>query len=132
MVSPVEVSDLESRWRLLSDAETIVAQALLDDAWAVVLSRIPDVETRDGALVRAVLCAMVLRVMRNPDGKRQESIDDYSWTIDDTRSSGALYLSEQEMELLTPESSSGAFTIRPAGDPGWTQPDLWYSTTEHS
>lgn len=122
MANPVVVTDLEARWRPLSASEQTVAQALLDDAWAIVLSNVSDVEDRlaadpptlDVALVRAVVSAMVLRVLRNPDGKNSEQIDDYKFTRDDSRATGALYVTADELGLLTPGSAIGAFTIRPS------------------
>ena len=108
MPNPVTTSDIAARWRTLTTEETAVAQALLDDAWAILIARDPSIDTRvsadpptlDAALVRAVVSAMVLRVLRNPDGKRQESIDDYSWTRDNSVSAGALYVSDDELDLL--------------------------------
>lgn len=106
MSNPVTTSDLEARWRTFTAEESGVAAALLDDAWAILLARDATIDTRltagtlDAALVRAVVSAMVLRVMRNPDGKRQESIDDYSWTRDEALSAGSLYVSDDELALL--------------------------------
>lgn len=48
-----------------------------------------------------VVSAMVLRVLKNPESKRQESIDDYAWTRDTAVSSGALYVSDDELRLIT-------------------------------
>ncbi len=106
MVNPVMVSDLEARWRPLTAAETGVAQALLDDAWMILLTRADAIEARitDGTLpaelVRAVESAMVLRVLRNPDGKVSETIDDYTYRRADPVSAGALYVSADELALL--------------------------------
>lgn len=118
MSNPVIVGDIEARWRTLSPTEALVAQALLDDAWAVLVARLPLLDSRvisgsiSPALVTQVVTAMALRVLRNPDGKRQESIDDYSWTRDDTVSSGGLYVSEDEVRLLSGQRGR-AFSISP-------------------
>lgn len=122
-MNPVQVSDLEARWRPLSDAESTVAAALLADAWAIILNRFPDVEDRlvaspatlTIAILEAVECAMVLRVLRNPDGKVQESIDDYAWTRDKSVAAGELYLSEREESILSPGGMAGnvAFSVMP-------------------
>lgn len=124
MANPVLVSDLAARFRPLTTDETAVAQALLDDAWAIALVQIPSLATRldggdlDSSLVRAVISAMVLRVMRNPDGIRTWSVDDYSQTRDATVSGGVLYLSDDELGLLSPAGGAGdAFTIT-AGNAG--------------
>lgn len=106
-------TDVQNRLgRDLTPTETTIATALLADAEAELRSRVPLLQERldsgllDPALVVRVLCAMVLRVLRNPEGLRQqsESIDDYtrSWTVDSARSAGALYLDPSEIELLLP------------------------------
>lgn len=104
--NPVELSDVEARWHPLSADEKPVASSLLDDAWNVLLVRAPgafsqlDDGTLSPAVVRAVICAAVLRVLRNPEGNRSESIDDYSWTRDGAVSSGALYFTDDELSLV--------------------------------
>lgn len=106
MTSPVSVADLENRFRPLSDDEETVAAWLLIDAWAVASAQVRALPaavtagTVNTDLVTAVLCAMVIRVLRNPDGVRQWSVDDYSEMRDSTVSAGALYLSEDELSLL--------------------------------
>jgi hypothetical protein len=104
--NPVLIADLEARFRPLTVAEQAVAQALLDDAWAELLARIPDLEARvadgrvtDGLVVR-VVSAMVIRVLRNPEAIRQWSVDDASFTRDNLVSSGLLYASAEEVGLL--------------------------------
>jgi len=108
MTNPATVVDLEDRWRPLSADERTVAQAVLDDAWhAVLLPLRPNlpVQVAGGSVsertVRFVLCSMVLRVLRNPDGKVQESIDDYRYQRDASVSSGSLYVSPDELAMLT-------------------------------
>lgn len=106
MPSFVTVDDLAARFRPLSDDEKIVAKALLDDAWSLAALQVPGLNAAVGdnvanfGILTAVLSAMVLRVMRNPDGVRQWSVDDYSETRDSSVSAGALYLSEDELSLL--------------------------------
>ena len=135
MANPVTVADLEARWRPLTPVEASVAASLLSDAWAIMLARVPGLEARlsstlSGDLVVAVESAMVLRVLRNPDGKRQETIDDYSWTRDNAVSAGLLYLSDEELSLLGPAGAvSNAFSIRPYGAPDgggtWLDTTTW-------
>ena len=66
-----------------------------------------------------VLCAAVLRVLKNPDGKQREQLEDYSYQMADGAASGTLYLTDEELLVLRPSSPSpsGAFTIRPYGKP---------------
>lgn len=120
--NPVTTDQLAARWRPLTSAETVVAQSLLDDAWTILQARVPglaarlDAATLDPELVVAVESAMVLRVLRNPDGKRQESIDDYSWTRDNAVSAGLLYLGDDELTLLSPQATlGGAYVVSLGG-----------------
>lgn len=130
MPNPVTVADLEARFRPLSNVETGTAQALLDDAWAILLTRRPGLDqdgTVSAGLVVAVVSAMALRVLRNPNGVRQWAVDDYSETRDASVSAGALYVSDDELALLNGGATSGAFTIRPSGAVAAYQPDPWVS-----
>jgi hypothetical protein len=71
-----------------------------------------------GVLARGVLVDAVLRVLRNPDGKVQESIDDYSYRRADAVADGSLYLTDDEWALLAGPGSavaSNSFTIVPYG-----------------
>lgn len=121
--NPAIVDDIENRWRPLTDRETIVASTLLDDAWMLLKLKDATIDTRldavpielDTALVVMVLVEMVKRVLRNPDGIRQESIQDYSVTRDAVVSSGLLSVTDDELDLLasTTTVTSDAFTIRP-------------------
>ncbi len=107
MALSVLVSDLEARWRPLSVSEAVVAQSYLDDALNEVTVRRPSIEAdialglvTQASLVR-VVTAMVLRVLKNPDGKGEESIDDYRFKRDALVASGALYVTDDELRLIT-------------------------------
>lgn len=112
MANPVTVADLEARWRPLTFDEQIVAQSLLDDAWAVLAARLTTLDARvttgavaAGAVV-AVVSAMALRVLRNPEGLVQynRSIDDYTegGRRADAVADGFLYATSAELALLRP------------------------------
>ncbi|WP_435173295.1 Gp19/Gp15/Gp42 family protein [Actinacidiphila sp. bgisy145] len=113
------VDDLAGRLigRDLTDDERAKAPALLADASAIMREQVPDIDTRQPATAVGVCCAMVLRVVLNPEGKRQQSIDDYSYTTDSARSSGELYLSDQERAQLQPAVGGRAFSIVPGCSP---------------
>lgn len=138
--NPAIVSDLEARsFRELTDVEKAVGGTLLGDAWAIVASARPSVASRlervpvdpvFESLVVQVLCAMVLRVLGNPEGKLEESQDDYRYRLDSAVSSGALYVSDAELARLSDgdDVSDGAWTIRgrSAAVPGWwVSGDQW-------
>jgi len=65
----------------------------------------PDLDERAASgdmalLVRGVAVDAVLRVLRNPDGKVQEGIDDYTYRRADAVADGALYLTPAEITLI--------------------------------
>lgn len=115
------LTDLSDRLgRDLTAVETRQATALLEDASGIILGRFPQYATTPTANATAVCAAMVLRVLRNPDGHRQEAIDDYSYTVDSSRSAGELYLTDHEAATLRPVRSA-SFSVVPVA-PGLTSP----------
>lgn len=134
MANPATVDDLVRRsLRPLSDDEKRVGAQWLEDAWSILVTQKPFVADKTDqdapyrGLVVQILCAMVIRVLNNPDGKYQESGDDYSYSRDAAVSTGALYVSDSELGLIgEPDgAASGAFTIKPAGWRIDTPPDPW-------
>lgn len=117
MTNPATTADIVSRWRPLSTQETTNATTFLDDAWRMLRRKFPTlaVDVEDDADLSAeavrVMVTAVLRVMKNPDGKRQESIDDYSWTRDQAVSAGLLYFTDADLDDLYPEGPTGAFSF---------------------
>lgn len=109
---------VSSRWRPLSDAEALIVPQKLTDAALILAAQVPGLVARvaagevSPALVKQVQAEMVLRVLKNPDGKRQEAIDDYSWTRDSALSAGALYVTAAEVTLLSPATELRVGTIR--------------------
>lgn len=105
------LNDLADRLgRDLTATEERRATAWLADASALILKQFPQYATTPTDISKKVCCAMVLRVLTNPDGKRQEALDDYSYTVDSSRSRGEIYLSEDEADELRPQPN-GAFNI---------------------
>jgi hypothetical protein len=121
---PASVTDLIRRsLRPLTDVEQVWAAEKLEDAYAQLVAARPTIHTRltdtavpDGflRLVIQVQCAMVLRVLNNPDGVLEESGDDYTRRLDATVSTGALYATDAELQLLSAgdAQSDSAFTVR--------------------
>lgn len=111
MSNPATIFDIELRWRSLSDAETQVATELIEDAWSMILGRRPNLEadmtagTVTTRNVVRVIASMVLRVLRNPDGKSEEAIDDYSFKRDASAATGALHVTPEELADITPGRS---------------------------
>lgn len=102
------VSDIEARWRVLSDEETSRASVLLDDASAM-LSALVAVDESDAGqreLLRSVCCSMVIRAMAATSadiyGVSQASMTagayTQSWSY--SNPSGDMYLTKMEKKLL--------------------------------
>lgn len=119
-------ADIEVRlMRPLTAAESAAVGAWIDDLEAEILGRIPDLDAQVTAgtvlapVVKRVVAQAVIRVLRNPEGLRTVSygIDDgtETRTVDSSLSSGALFLTSDEWDLILPTSSGDAFTIRPFG-----------------
>ncbi len=111
MASPASVDDLIARWwnapALTSAQEDVITQRL-EDAWDMLRDRRPTLEAditaetvRSSTVIR-VLCEMVLRVARNPDGKFKESVDDYSFERSPGAAEGILFVSPAELSDITP------------------------------
>jgi hypothetical protein len=127
MTGPAIQDDLSIRsLRVLTERDLVVGATMLEDAWGILTSRISGLQSRVDAyprdealraLVVQVQCAMVLRVLYNPTGMLSETQDDYSYRLDSAVSTGALYVSDAEIDLLSAGDavSQGAFTIKPAG-----------------
>lgn len=118
MANPATVADIEARWRPLTPAEEINAGAFLEDAWWMLLGRRPTLEAdmlavtvATGNVVR-VLASMVLRVLRNPEGKLEESIDDYRYRRDSLVSSGLLHVTADELGDITPNGGRQTRSVR--------------------
>lgn len=104
-------ADVEARWRPLSATELVMCAALLEDASAMIRAQFPNAMFLDVALTRLACVNMVLRVLKNPDGARSETIGPYTQTFG-SQMAGALMVTAAETALLTPPSVS---TSRPAG-----------------
>jgi hypothetical protein len=112
-MNPATLSDVEDRYyRPLTDRELINAWMWLDDAWWFLTTRLPDLEADITAAnvaaetARNVVVAMVMRMLKNPDGLVSESIDDYSYRRATNAASGVMSVSPEEIALLTPGGRS--------------------------
>ena len=107
-MNPATTADIEARYKPLNTQQTTNATAYLADAWALLTTRRPTLEADlDAGLVSEanvirVVAAMVIRVMRNPDGKLSESIDDYKYTRSELLASGLLHVTGDELADITP------------------------------
>lgn len=132
-----DVDDVAARLgRPITDAdERRQVQAWLDDVELIIRAAIPDLDALveageiDAQALAMVEANAVVRKVRNPDGKMQERIDDYSYGYSQDAARGDLYLTDDEWALILPHGSRGAWTIapghRPYGQGEWVRPDLW-------
>lgn len=96
-------------WRDLSNEEQARADALCRYASSIIRLKVPGIDARldtgtlSGDVVAFVCTAMVLRVMRNPSGVAAETVGPWSVTYGSsgTQATGALFISEDELALLT-------------------------------
>jgi len=124
----VDVSDITGRWRPLTAEEAVIAPQLIIDASdeledalenvGITGVPIPTNERWERRYVRTV-AAIVRRVLSNPEGYLVETIDGYEYRRDKAVSSGALYVSDDEVEGFRPRARRrrGAFTIVPSNEP---------------
>lgn len=121
-MSIATVEDVEKRWRKLSDAETAVAEVLIEDAENMIKSLVSDFATKAEdeiykAVFVSVVASMVKRaLMTNQDviGVSQHTMTagSYSENISYANPSGDMYLTKNEKRLLG-ISQQKIFGIRP-------------------
>jgi len=93
----------------LEPDETAKVAALLDDASALIDSKMPAGYVPPAGLARPIAVTMVIRASRNPGGFRERTIGNYSETLSE---SGGLYLTDNEREtLLSQYEQGGAYTV---------------------
>lgn len=101
--------------RELSAAERVYAARLLGWAEILIRGRFADFTALNQDAVVMVESQAVARVLRNPDGKYQESLSgEYASTRDRIGADGVLRITDEEWSLLAPSSaasSGGAFAI---------------------
>ena len=132
-MSYATVTDVQVRLGrpITSAAEIAQVTAWLTDVEALIKVRIPDLDQRvlagqvDESIVSLVEAQVVVRKVKNPDGKQNERIDDYSYGLTTDAARGDLFLTDEEWALLLPVSATGAFTIRPYGAPDTPNPARW-------
>src|SRR6478735_3964414 len=102
--------------RPITDSNEVAqVEAWLGDVESLILARIPDLAdwvaggVPSEAVVKMVEANAVVRKVKNPDGKQNERIDDYSYGLNADAARGDLFLTDAEWALLEPGSGEGAF-----------------------
>jgi hypothetical protein len=113
--------------RPISDAaeQAQVAQWIAD-VELLIGARLGDVTLLDQDVLAYVVREAVVARLSNPSGLQSETIDDYTYRY--AESSRRVSILDEWWDLLSPDASSAAFTIRPYGEPGYTEPDAWWSS----
>lgn len=109
--------------RTITDDDPSVDQI---NAWikaveVLIRKRLGPLDQLDADALAVVIPQVVARRVRNPEGKQNERIDDYSYGLTAEAASVDLMLTPTEWELLTPDDDArddGAFTISPYGAHG--------------
>jgi hypothetical protein len=118
---PFATADDVDVMRSLDSDERDRATVLLRYASAQIRKNLPDIDTRiasgalDPDLANLAAVQMVLRVLRNPDGVRQESVGPSAISYDNTQASGKVQFTADELALLAPAPTGtgvGAATAR--------------------
>jgi hypothetical protein len=101
---------------------------LIDKAGERLAARVPRIPARvaDGvltkALVRGVVEDMVIRVIRNPYGYAQEQAGEFMYRIDRAVASGAVQVTDEDVQTLTGDGGGGSFGRVTMGIPAWRLP----------
>lgn len=124
--------------RTVSDAVEIAQiNAWIADAEAFIANKIPDIAARVDAgrptadTVKAVVAAAVCRKVLNPEGKKDQRVDDFSYGLHPDAARADIHFTDDEWALLTPDSGAqGAFTAVStraalARSGQWLTPDVW-------
>lgn len=74
-------------------------------------NRLGDLDCLDQETLTYVVTEAVARKARNPDGKRNERIDDYSYGYDADAAKVDIDLTDAEWAMLMPRSNRNAFSI---------------------
>lgn len=135
VVAFATVKDIGDRLGRPITDQTEVSQvnAWISDVETIIRTRVTDIDERlnTGVLNPTVLCFVtanaVIRKVKNPDGKQNERIDDYSYGLTEDAARGDLFLTDAEWGLLIGSTGEGAFTI---GNPFEQARWQWVTSTD--
>ena len=108
--------------RAISESDEVTqVNTWIADAERKIARRIPDLAPRilDAKItpedVTMVVAQAVVRKVKNPDGKQNERVDDYSYGLVSDSAQAEIYITDEEWAILLTDTSAsieGAFTIR--------------------
>lgn len=106
----------------VSGADAVQVQAFLEDASALIRSKMPRGFTPDPAMAKATTIAIVRRTKVNPGGYRSRTLGEYSETLGEA---GGLYITDGEVKALLGQSDGSgdqALSIISQSGPAWVSP----------
>jgi hypothetical protein len=102
------VGDVVAQYGQLTADEAVLTKYLLRAASKMIRQRVPNLDVMvtqgrlDADVVALAASAMVLRVLRNPEGLKAETTGPFSRTFDTSAAAGLLVLTDDDMKNLTP------------------------------
>lgn len=120
--------------RTLDEQEEKLVAVLAADALRLIKAKVPSFSERlaSGVLepgsVRMVIANAIVRVLKNPDGYRSESMGGMSYTIDTRAAAGFLTILGDEWKFLGVGQSAGFLAPSTDGyaESRFGRPDLWF------
>ncbi|MGW1998148.1 hypothetical protein [Embleya sp. NPDC001921] len=123
MAAFATVEQYAARSGPVTGADAAKVQATLDDASALIRSRLPRGFTPDPGVALAMTVVIARRAITNPGGYRQRTIGQYSETLGEA---GGLYLTDGELASLLGDSmgdGDAAYSVICADEgPIWSPP----------
>ena len=92
--------------------------AWISDTELIIAGRLGNLTGLDPDTLRLVIKEAVARRLRNPEGKSNERIDDYSYGLVDDAKRVGIWITDEEWALLDPTRSSGG-AFMPTATPDW-------------
>jgi hypothetical protein len=108
------VGDVSAPFGTMTAAQEGLTGYLLRMASKLVRSQYPNIDAQiaagqlDAEVVALNVAAMVLRVLRNPQGLRGKSVGPFSYTYDTTEAAGQLVIGKNEASAFTPVTAAAA------------------------
>jgi hypothetical protein len=111
------VGDVTAQYGSMTASQESLTGWLLRVASNMVRARLPliDQQIRDGVvsqdMAALAVTNMVLRVLRNPEGLRSETVGPFSRAYDTSVAAGLLVLTDSELDLLSPTGQASRPTV---------------------
>lgn len=94
------------------------------DTELVIKERLGDLSTLDPDTLRSVIKEAVARRVKNPDGKANERIDDYSYSLVEDAKKVGIWITDEEWARLAPTTvATGVGQVMLGGAPGYACSD---------